>query len=83
MELYPHDCSYMRTEYAREQSIKSYDIEARRLGNNKGRRYGRLHYSSNSMDGFSTLTGRMGKISLIKGLQSNCKAKENENGCLL
>ena len=29
MNLYAHDCSYMRTEYAREQSIKSYDIEAR------------------------------------------------------
>ena len=29
MKLYAHDCSYMRTEYAREQSIKSYDIEAR------------------------------------------------------
>ena len=29
MNLYAHDCSYMRTEYARQKDQECYDIEAR------------------------------------------------------
>ena len=29
MELYPHDCSYLNTEYARQKDQECYDIEAR------------------------------------------------------
>ena len=29
MELYPHDCSYLNTEYARQKDLECYDIEAR------------------------------------------------------
>ena len=29
MNLYAHDCSYMKTEYARNKDIECYDIEAR------------------------------------------------------
>lgn len=34
MNLYPHDCSYMRTEYARRKDIECYDIEARQKEKN-------------------------------------------------
>jgi len=29
MNLYPHDCSYLFTEYGRRKSQECYDIEAR------------------------------------------------------
>ena len=29
MNLYAHDCSYMRTEYAREKMIEQYNDEAK------------------------------------------------------
>lgn len=29
MNLYPHDCSYLFTEYGRRKALECYDIEAR------------------------------------------------------
>ena len=34
VELYPHDCSYLNTEYARRKDIECYDIEARQKEKN-------------------------------------------------